>query len=79
MYSAYQPFDFEGTRWAVLAEQDVAEVAAPAKDILKWLAMGYGLIILFGLLLRFVLLHVVVPAALAGFLGLSLMDSIDDV
>jgi methyl-accepting chemotaxis protein len=79
VYSAYQPFDFEGTRWAVLAEQDVAEVVAPAKDILKWMAMGYGLIILFGLLLRFVLLHVVVPAALAGFLGLSLMDSIDDV
>lgn len=78
VYSAYQPFDFEGTRWAVLAEQDVAEVLAPAKDTLKWMAMGYGLLILFGLLLRFVLLHVVVPAALAAFLGLSLMDSIDD-
>jgi len=78
VYSAYQPFDFEGTRWAVLAEQDVAEVVAPAKDTLKTLAMGYGLIVLVGLLLRYMLLNVVVPASLAAFLGLSLMDSMDD-
>jgi len=78
VYSAYQPFDFEGTRWAVLAEQDVAEVVAPAKDTLKRMAMGFGSIVLFGILLRFILLHIVVPASLAAFLGLSLMDSIDD-
>ena len=78
VYSAYQPFEFEGTRWAVLAEQDVAEVVAPAEDTLKSMAMGFGLLILVGLLLRFMLLNVVVPAALAAFLGLSFMDSADD-
>ena len=78
VYSAYQPFEFEGTRWAVLAEQDVAEVVAPAEDTLKSMAMGFGLIILVGLLLRFMLLNVVIPASLAAFLGLSLIDSADD-
>jgi len=79
VYSAYQPFDFEGTRWAVLAEQDVAEVVAPATDTLKTLAMGYGLIILIGLLLRYMLLNVVVPASLAAFLGLSMLDALDSL
>ena len=78
VYSAYQPFDFEGTRWAVLAEQDLAEVVAPAEDTLKSMAMGFGLLILVGLLLRFMLLNVVIPASLAAFLGLALMDSADD-
>lgn len=79
VYSAYQPFDFEGTRWAVLAEQDVAEVVATAEDTLKAMAMGYGLLILIGLSLRFMLLNVVVQAALAAFLGFSLMESTDDI
>jgi hypothetical protein len=78
VYSAFQPFDFEGTRWAVLAEQDVAEVVAPARDTLRWMAMGYGLIIVVGLLLRYMLMHVVVPASLAALLGFSLLDATDD-
>jgi len=78
VYSAYQPFDFEGTRWAVLAEQDVAEVVAPAEDTLKAMAMGFGVVAVVGLLLRLMLLNVVIPTSLAAFLGLSFMDSADD-
>jgi methyl-accepting chemotaxis protein len=78
VYSAYQPFDFEGTRWAILAEQDVAEVVAPAEDRLKSMAMGYGLIILLGLLLRFMFLNAIIPTSLAALLGLSFLDPTDD-
>ncbi len=78
VYSAYQPFDFEGTRWAILAEQDVEEVVAPAKETLQSIAVGFGLITLVGISLRFALLRIVTPASLAAFLGLSLIDSSDD-
>lgn len=78
VYSAYQPFDFEGTRWAVLAEQDVAEVIAPAQHMLKTLMTGFGVILFVGLLLRYMLINVVAPASMAAFLGLSMMDSGDD-
>jgi methyl-accepting chemotaxis protein len=78
VYSAYQPFDFEGTRWAILAEQDVAEVVAPAEDTLKSMAVGYGLIVVVGLLLRYMLVNVVIPASLAAFLGLAFLESTDD-
>ena len=78
VYSAYRPFDFEGTRWAVLAEQGVAEVAAPAQETFERLAMGYAFIVLLGLFLRYTLLNVVAPATLAAFLGLSMIDSIDE-
>jgi methyl-accepting chemotaxis protein len=78
VYSAYQPFDFEGTRWAVLAEQDVAEIVAPADEMLKAIVMGYGLIIVLGLLLRFVVLNAIIPTSLAALLGLSFLDPTDD-
>ena len=78
VYSAYQPFDFEGTQWAILVEQDVAEVVAPAQEIFEKLAMGFAIIVLVGLCLRYVLINVVAPATLAALLGLTLMDSIDE-
>jgi hypothetical protein len=76
--SAYRPFDFEGTRWAVLAEQDVAEVKTPVSETLQWILVGYGALLVVGALLRFMLLNALVPAALAALLGFSIMDSVDD-
>jgi hypothetical protein len=78
VFSAYRPFDFEGTRWAVLAEQDVAEVQAPVSETLQWILIGYGALLVVGALLRFMLLNALVPAALAALLGFSIMDSVDD-
>jgi methyl-accepting chemotaxis protein len=74
VYSAYRPFDFEGMRWAVLAEQDVAEIEAPIAETLEWILIGYAGLFLTGLLLRFVLMHAVLPAALGAFLGMSMLE-----
>ena len=78
VFSAYRPFEFEGTRWAVLAKQDVAEVYAPLAKTLQAIAMGYFAIFVVGTSLRWMLVHAVVPAGLAGFLGFSMLDSVDD-
>jgi methyl-accepting chemotaxis protein len=78
VFSAYRPFEFEGTRWAVLAEQDVAEVYAPLAETLQAIVIGYFVIFVVGALLRWMLVHAVFPAALAAFLGFSLLDSADD-
>lgn len=41
--SVYQPFDFEGVRWAVIAEIDTAEVNAPVRAMRNWiLLVGLG-------------------------------------
>jgi len=31
--SAYQPYNFRGTRWAILAEKDMAEILAPVQNM----------------------------------------------
>ncbi len=38
--SAYAPVEFQGTRWAVLAEMDVAEIDRPAIDIRNMLGLA---------------------------------------
>jgi len=78
VFSAYRPFDFEGARWAVLAEQDVDEVRAPIGELLSWIATGYAVFIVIGLMLRYALVNAVVPASLGAFFGLSILDVVDD-
>lgn len=77
VYSAYRPFDFEGIHWAVLAEQDVAEVRLPVDRAWRWLLGGFALLSAVALLLRFMLIRMVVPTAVAALLGLSLVH-LDD-
>lgn len=78
VYSAYRLFDFEGIRWAVLAEQDVGEVRAPIFAARLWLAGGFVLLCIIVLVLRLMLIKVILPASLAAFLGLSLASTLDD-
>ncbi len=37
VYSAYEPINFHGTRWAVLAEIDEAEVLQPVAQLRNWI------------------------------------------
>ncbi len=73
VYSAYQGFAFEGLRWAVLAEQDIAEVQAPIIRARYWAAGGVLLVCVILLLLRFMLIRIVLPSSIAALLGLSLV------
>jgi methyl-accepting chemotaxis protein len=43
VYSAYGPVEFEGVRWAVLAEIDVAEAQRPAATLQRTWAVASGL------------------------------------
>lgn len=74
VYSAYRLFEFEGIRWAVLAEMDVAEVQAPTVRARWWLAGAIGLAILIVLVLRFMLVRVVLPTSIAALFGLSMIS-----
>lgn len=74
VYSAYRLFEFEGLRWALLAEQDVAEVEAPIIETRYWFAGAFLLLCLILLLMRFMLINIVLPSSLAALLGLSLMS-----
>jgi methyl-accepting chemotaxis protein len=78
VYSAFRPIDFEGTRWAVLAEQDVAEIQVPIADVFSAIAAGYLLLLGIAVMLRFMLLKAFIPAALGAFLGIAMLDSGDD-
>ena len=78
VYSAYRLFDFEGIRWAVLAEQDEAEVRAPILAARLWLAGGFVLLCIIVLVIRLMLVKVVLPASLAALLGLTLASTLDD-
>lgn len=78
VFSAYRPFDFEGTRWAVLAEKDTEEVYAPVADTLQWIMAGYGVLVVVLLLFRYMLQLAILPAAVGAFLGFSVLNSIDD-
>ena len=78
VYSAYRLFEFESIRWAVLAEQDVAEVKAPIYSARLWMGGGFLMLCLIALLLRFMLLRVVLPTSIATFLGLTLLQMDDD-
>jgi methyl-accepting chemotaxis protein len=78
VYSAYRDFDFEGTRWAVLAEQDVAEVRRPVTETRLWFGGASVLLCAIGLLLRYAALHMVLPASVAVFLGASAIQHMDD-
>ncbi len=78
VYSAYRLFEFEGIRWAVLAEQDVAEVKGPINSTRLWIGGGFIALCLITLLLRFMLLRMILPTSLAAFLGVSLLQMDDD-
>jgi methyl-accepting chemotaxis protein len=71
VYSAYRRFEFEGVHWAVLAEQDVAEIQAPLIQLRWWLTAGLLLLALMMVLLRFMLTRIVLPSSIAALLGLS--------
>ncbi|MEM8768993.1 MAG: cache domain-containing protein [Pseudomonadota bacterium] len=73
VYSAYEGFTFEGLRWAVLAEQDVAEVRSSIIRARYWAAGGLLLVCVILLLLRFMLIRIVLPSSIAALLGLSLV------
>lgn len=75
VYSAYRPFEFEGVRWAVLAERDVAEVRAPARSARLWLAGAFVLVCLSVVVLRILIIRAVLPSSLAALLGLSLLPT----
>ena len=74
VYSAYRLFEFEGIRWAVLAEQDVAEVQAPIIRARWWLAAAVILAIVIIFVLRFMLVRIVLPTSIAALLGLSMIS-----
>jgi methyl-accepting chemotaxis protein len=73
VYSAYRLFEFEGVRWAVLAEQDVAEINQPILSARLWLAVAFLGLCLIVLLLRLMLLRIVLPASLTTLLGLTFL------
>jgi methyl-accepting chemotaxis protein len=77
VYSVYRPFDFEGVRWAVLAEQDVAEVRQPLRSARLWLAAAFVLVCLGALVLRVLLIRAVLPSSLMALVGLSLIQRED--
>ncbi len=72
VYSAYRLFEFEGIRWAMLAEQDVAEAKAPIIETRYWFAGALVLLSTILLLLRFMLVNIALPSSIAVLLGLSL-------
>lgn len=74
VYSAYRLFEFEGIRWAVLAEKDLAEVRAPIVQARWWLAAAIALVIIIVLVLRFMLVRVVLPTSIAALFGLSMLS-----
>jgi methyl-accepting chemotaxis protein len=74
VYSAYRLFEFEGIRWAVLAEKDVSEVQAPISRARWWLAAAVVLAIIMVLVLRFMLVRIVLPTSIAALLGLSMLS-----
>jgi len=80
VFSAYRPFEFEGIRWAMLAEKDVAEVRAPVIRARWWLLGGLVLALVIILVLRYMLVRVVLPTSIAALLGLGYvaMDHADD-
>ena len=71
MYSAYRLFEFEGIRWAVLAEQDVEEVKAPVAAARLWLGASFVALCLIAGLFRFMLPHLVLPVFIAGAFSVS--------
>ena len=73
VYSAYRLFEFEGIRWALLAEKDVAEVNAPIVRTRWWLIAAVLLAIVIVLVLRFMLIRVVLPTSIAALFGLSMI------
>ena len=75
VYSAYRPFEFEGVRWAVLAEQDVEEVRAPARSARLWLAGAFVLVCLGAVVMRSLIIRAVLPSSLVALLGLSLLPT----
>jgi methyl-accepting chemotaxis protein len=74
VYSAFRLFEFEGIRWAVLAEQDVSEVRSPIVRARWWLAAAVILAIVIILVLRFMLVRIVLPTSIAALLGLSMIS-----
>jgi methyl-accepting chemotaxis protein len=74
VFSAFRLFEFEGIRWAVLAEMDVAEVWAPLIRARWWLAGAVGLAIIIILVLRFMLVRIVLPTSIAALFGLSMIS-----
>ena len=51
MLSVYKPFEFEGVRWAILAEQDLAEVDQGRRRIRLFLLLAAAVPILLLLLI----------------------------
>jgi methyl-accepting chemotaxis protein len=78
VYSAYRDFAFEGTRWAVLAEQDVEEVRQPVVQARWWLGGAFLLLCFVAVVMRFAGSSLMVPAAIAGLLGLAAIQHTDD-
>ncbi len=74
VFSAFRLFEFEGIRWAVLAEMDVAEVWAPLIRSRWWLAAAVALAIIIIIVLRFMLIRIVLPSSIAALLGLSMIS-----
>ncbi len=74
VFSAYRPFEFEGIRWAMLGEQDVAEVRQPIVRARIWLAAGFALLCAIVVLMRFLLVRIVLPTSVATLLGLSFLS-----
>lgn len=47
--SVYQPMDFQGVRWAVIAEIDTAEINAPVRALRNWiLLVGFAFVGIIG-------------------------------
>jgi methyl-accepting chemotaxis protein len=74
VYSAYRLFTFEGMRWAVLAEMDVAEVRAPIVRARWWIAGAFLLGVVILILLRYMLVRIALPTSVAALLGLSMIS-----
>ncbi|MCZ6620147.1 MAG: hypothetical protein O7E57_18675 [Gammaproteobacteria bacterium] len=69
VYSAYRLFEFEGIRWAVLAEQDVAEIEDSIVSARLWMGGGFIALRCIALMLRFLSLHLALPASIAVLPG----------
>lgn len=71
VYCAHRLFEFEGIRWAMLAQQDVAEVKAPLVRARYWFAGAFALLCGILLILRYLLIRMLLPSSIAALLGLS--------
>lgn len=72
--SAYRPFEFEGIRWAMLGEKDMAEIRAPVFRARWWAAGAFAVLCVMLVLLRFMLVRIVLPTSVAALLGLSFVS-----